>query len=102
MPLAPTDDPAVSNNPDDGRYEIRVDHRLAGFATYVITAGQVVFTHTEIDPDFEGQGLGSRLAKAALDDVRAHHQATRPVCPFIWGYIEHHPEYADLVKDRAP
>jgi predicted GNAT family acetyltransferase len=94
----PTEDAAVSNNPEAGRYEIRVDGQLAGFAAYVVQAGKIVFTHTEIDNAFEGQGLGSRLAKAALDDVRAHHEAATPQCPFISGYISRHPEYADLVS----
>jgi predicted GNAT family acetyltransferase len=94
----PTADDAVTNNPEAGRYEIRIDGRLAGFAAYVVEADKIVFTHTEIDDAFEGQGLGSRLAKAALDDVRAHHEAAAPQCPFISGYIKRHPEYADLVR----
>jgi len=95
---SPTGDEAVTNNPEAGRYEFRVDGRLAGFASYVLHDAKVVFTHTQIEPAFEGQGIGSRLAKAALDDVRAHHQAATPRCPFIAAYIQRHPEYADLVK----
>jgi predicted GNAT family acetyltransferase len=102
MPSVPTGDPAVSNNLGAQRYEIRIDDRLAGFAAYVTANGKIVFTHTEIEPAFEGQGIGSRLAKAALDDARTHHEAVRPQCPFISAYIERHSEYADLVERPTP
>lgn len=87
---------SVRNNPDKHRYEIEVDGELAGFAAYRLRPGQVVFTHTEITPGHEGQGLGSRLAGGALDDVRANGLKAVPVCPFIARYLAKHPEYADL------
>ena len=98
MPPEPTGDPAVVNNADQHRYEIRADDQLAGFAEYGRRAdGTVVFTHTEIDSAFDGRGLGGQLARAALDDVRRRQVKAVPRCPFIAGYIERHPEYQDLV-----
>jgi len=89
----------VKNNAERRRYEIRVDGEVAGFASYrPRDDGVVVFTHTEIDEAHEGQGLGSTLARAALDDVRVAGGTLVPLCPFIKGYIERHAEYADLVK----
>lgn len=89
---------------DDGaqRYELRVDGEIAGFAAYQTTTDLIVFTHTEIDPRFEGQGLGSALAQAAFDDVRAAGgRRVLPLCPFVRSWIARHPDYADLVY-RAP
>ena len=57
-----------------------------------------MFTHTEVFDAFEGKGVGSALARGALDAVRA--DGTRqvlPRCPFIRGWIERHPDYQDLV-----
>lgn len=88
----------VTNNAAEHRYEARLGDALAGFAAYQLTAQLIVFTHTEVDPAFEGQGIGSALARQALDDVRA--QGTRkvlPICPFIKAWIGHHPDYAPLV-----
>jgi predicted GNAT family acetyltransferase len=62
----------------------------------------VIFTHTQVEDAYEGHGVGSALARFALDDVRA--SGTRkvlPLCPFIKGWIEKHPDYADLVADPA-
>ena len=88
----------VANNPEANRYEARIAGGLAGIAEYQLTDELVVFTHTEVDPAFEGQGIGGALAKFALDDV--DNQGTRKilvVCPFITSWINHHPEYAHLL-----
>ena len=81
------------------RYRIAVDGAEAGFAAYSLRPGQVVFTHTVIDPAFEGRGLGGRLARAALDDVAARGEQVVPLCPFISAWIGRHPEYLDLVDE---
>ena len=88
----------VTRNDDAARFEAHVDGVLAGFAEYQLTDDLVVFTHTEVLPAFEGQGVGSAIARAALDDVRAESQRkVLPLCPFISGWIGKHPDYQDLV-----
>jgi predicted GNAT family acetyltransferase len=88
----------VREVPAAGRFEAHVDGRLAGFVTYLRGPGVVTFEHTEVDPDFEGQGVGSALARAALDQARADGTEVVPACPFVAGWIERHPGYADLVR----
>jgi predicted GNAT family acetyltransferase len=87
----------VTDNPGEHRYEAHVDGHLAGFAEYVLTEELVVFTHTEVEPAFEGRGVGSALARFALDDVR--NQGVRKVmakCAFIKAWMVKHPEYQSL------
>ena len=91
-------DVEVRQNSAENRYEAWLDGELAGFAEYEAGSGSIVFTHTEVDDRFEGQGVGGTLAKGALEDVRAGGgRDVVPRCPFIKGYIDKHPEYADLV-----
>lgn len=92
---------SLSNNAEKHRYEISVDGTLAGYAEYNLLEGAVLFTHTEILEAFEGKGLGSKLARYALDDVRSKGVWAIPVCKFIAGYIHKHPEYVDLVKPEV-
>jgi predicted GNAT family acetyltransferase len=87
----------VTDVPARARYEVTVDGELAGFAQYREVDGARVFTHTEIFDAFEGKGVGSALARGALDDVRAQGRRLVALCPFIAGYLGRHDEYADLV-----
>jgi predicted GNAT family acetyltransferase len=87
----------VADNPDRSRYEVRADGETAGFAAYRRLDDRLVFTHTEIDDRFGGRGLGSVLAREALDDVRRQGLLVTPQCPFIAHFIRTHQEYADLV-----
>ncbi|RAY12381.1 GNAT family N-acetyltransferase [Actinomadura craniellae] len=90
----------ITNNAAENRFEIRVDGALAGFAEYRVRPGnRVVFTHTEVDGAYEGKGVGSALARGALDAVRADGGKVTPLCPFIKSYMDRHPEYADLLGD---
>jgi predicted GNAT family acetyltransferase len=87
----------VTDNPGAHRFEITVDGKVAGFAAYQRDGSTVSFTHTEIEPAFEGKGLGSALARGALDATRAEGRSVLPFCPFIRGYLARHADYADLV-----
>ena len=90
----------VTDVPERSRYTISVDGEPAGFAAYRDRDGVRVFTHTEVADGYEGQGVGSALARGALDDVRSRGLAAEPRCPFIRRWIERHPDYADLVFER--
>lgn len=78
---------------------MRLDGELAGAAYYTRRSDRVVLTHTEVDDAFEGQGVGSALARGTLDAVRARGERVIALCPFIAGYIGKHAEYQDLVDD---
>jgi hypothetical protein len=92
----------VLDNPAGGRYEAYVGDSLAGFVTYSRSGRQVTFTHTLVEPAFEGQGIGGRLAAGALDDVRGRGDTVVARCPFVAEYIRRHPAYWDLMAPEAP
>ena len=86
----------VQNNQEAGRYEVRTAAGMA-FAEYRPVGHSVMFTHTEVPEAMEGQGIGSELVKAALEDVRAQGKRVIPMCPFVAAYIGQHRDYLDLV-----
>ena len=63
-------DAKVVDHPEANRYEIHIDGTLAGFAVYRRDGAVLSFTHTEVAPEFEGQGVGSTLAREALTASR--------------------------------
>ncbi len=92
-----TAEPTVTDAPESSRFEIRSGDELIGFAVYERSPGRIAFTHTEIDPAFGGQGMAGRLIAAVLDVAREEGLDVLPVCPFVRGYIDKHPEYLSLV-----
>ncbi len=88
---------AVQNNTAKHRYELDVEDHIAA-AYYERSDNVITFTHTEVPKELEGKGIGSRLVKGALDQVRADGLKVVAQCPFVKGYIGKHAEYADLLK----
>lgn len=86
----------VVDAPERQRYEALRDGEVLGFAAYQKTDQLIVFTHTEVDPSTEGQGVGGELVRGALDHVRTLDLAVLPLCPFVQAWMRRHPEYADL------
>ncbi|MGH3082149.1 MAG: GNAT family N-acetyltransferase [Gaiellaceae bacterium] len=87
----------VTDNPATSRYEAHVEGELAGALYYREQPDGLVLVHTEVADEFEGKGVGGRLVAGALDDIRRRGLNVTPVCPFASGYIDRHPEYADLI-----
>lgn len=98
-PNVATADLVVEDNPEESRYEARVGDRVVGIAEYELAddSGPITFTHTEVLPDAEGMGVGSRLARGALDDVRRRGLRLRSDCEFMSAYLKRHRDYDDLI-----
>ena len=89
---------AILKNDELNRFEIYSDGELAGFAEFKVSNQMISYTHTEIDPKFGGQGLGSQLIKEALDEALNQNLEVAPYCSFVSAYIKKNSEkYLDLV-----
>ncbi len=91
------DDVQVTDNEGKSRYVATLDGASAGIAAYERSGDTIVFTHTVVDAEMEGHGIGSTLIRHALDDAREQHLTVVPRCEFVAAFIEDHPEYKDLV-----
>lgn len=89
----------VRDNQAESRFEAWIDGELCGIAVYRLRPDAIVLTHTEVL--VEGKGVGSALARGALDAVRADGELrVVPLCPFIKTWIDGHPDYADLTREQ--
>ena len=78
------------------RFELPVEDELA-VAYYQEQDGRVVLLHTEVPQRLSGQGIGSRLAHAVFETLKARGLRVIAKCPFMSGYAARHPEYLALL-----
>ncbi|HEU4962117.1 MAG TPA: GNAT family N-acetyltransferase [Sphingomonas sp.] len=86
----------VRDNRAEQEFELEVDGHRA-IAAYQREGDRIVFTHTHVPKAIEGRGVGSKLIRAALDQVRDEGLKVVAHCPFVAAFIERHPEYRDLL-----
>ena len=87
----------IVNNKAQQRYELAVEGHIA--ATYYKVEGKIItFIHTEVPPELGGKGIGSKLIRGALDQVRADGFRVIAQCPFVEAFIEKNADYQDLLK----
>ena len=86
----------VRDNQAKSRFECEVEGHLA-ICSYDLEPGCITLTHTVVPGALEGRGIGSALARGALEAARERDLRVVPQCAFIRSYIDRHPEYADLL-----
>ena len=87
----------VRDNADQHRFEIDLGDGNLAFAQYVLREGKITFTHTEVPPAHEGQGIGTALVRFALASARERGLKVIPLCSFFAAYIKKHAEEQDLL-----
>lgn len=87
----------IRDNAAQQRFEMDVGDEIAELR-YRLSPGVITLTHTETPRQYEGQGIGSALVRAVLDQARARGLKVVPACDFVASVIRKHPEYADLLK----
>jgi predicted GNAT family acetyltransferase len=92
-----TETPEIRHNQPANRFELEIETHLA-VLEYQQAGETITFTHTGVPAELGGRGLGGQLARAGLEYARANALNVVPLCSFVAGYIEKHPEYRDLVK----
>jgi hypothetical protein len=87
-------------NADQMQYQVKRGGEIVGHIEYRDAADARMLTHTEVNPDLEGQGVGSALVKFALEDIETRRLYLVPMCPFVAAYVQRHRDaYARLVKE---
>ena len=77
------------------RFTIAVEGKQVGKAEFLDRGDHRIFTHTEIDKNYEGRGLATILIGEALQETRAAGLRIVPKCPMVVNYVSKHDEYQD-------
>ena len=88
---------AIRDNVGKHRFEADLGDGSIAIAEYNLLHGKIVFTHTEVPPAHEGQGIGTALIRFALASARERGLKVIPICPFFAAYIKKHAEEQDLL-----
>lgn len=99
--MTPPAQPVITDAAERGRFEAHLDGELAGVLEYVVKFGRIALVHSEVRPSHEGRGVGSALVRFTLDDARRRGLRVIAICPYVQDYLTRHPEFDDIVVDRA-
>ncbi|GAB3523249.1 GNAT family N-acetyltransferase [Emticicia fontis] len=92
------DTPQVKHQPDDNLFLINIGNDMA-YQEYIKKQDEIIITHTEVPRELEGKGLGSLLAKNALQYAEENNLKLNPLCPFMAAYVrKHYNDYKHLLS----
>lgn len=81
------------------QYEFRIGDLIPRLEYIKTKNGEIYLTHTEVPSALEGKGVGSSLVRLALEDIERQQLRLVPLCPFVAGYVQKHPEWKRLVME---
>ena len=87
----------IVNNVSMHRYELPIEGDAVAVTYYNFDDGRVVLLHTEVPNEFGGQGIGTKLAHAVFEQLRAEGKRVIAKCPFMARYAAGNPEYAAML-----
>ena len=87
------------HEPGSGVITAFADGDQAGRLAYDVDGSDWLVFTTKVPHSFEGHGVGSALARAAADAARAEGVTIKPSCWFVAGWLDRHPDYADVLAN---
>ena len=92
-----TDDFELVQDGDLKAYLAVEDGAALGAITYEVAGDRIVLRATNVGPEHQGRGIGTRLGRAVLDRLRSEGKTVLVTCPFMRNLIARSPEYQDLL-----
>lgn len=87
-----------TNNSKGGSFYIEENGNQIAKMTYVWSGEtKFIIDHTEVNPNYEGQGIGKLLVNAAVAFARENHYKIVPVCPYAKRVLMKSAEYEDIL-----
>lgn len=89
-------DEHFKDNPAEKRFEYGTAEGLAKI-DYILVNDKIYLTHTEVPKSLNGKGIGSKLVRAALENIKSRSLTLIPLCPFVALFLQRNPDYKKLV-----
>ncbi len=78
------------------RFEVTLGDAAIAILEYQIAGKNIIFTHTEVPVEYEGQGIAGKLAHVALEYAKNEGYKVQALCPYVAAYVRQHPEYHSI------
>jgi len=86
------------DNGKKGQFSAIANDEEAGLMTYTWAGDKkFIIDHTEVNPDFSGQGIGKQLVMAAVEFARENDLKILPLCPYAKSVFERTPAIGDVL-----
>jgi len=85
------------NDNGRGAFVVEKDGKQIAEMEIGIKETNLTVYHTEVDKEFEGQGIASKLLATMVAYARANHLKVIPLCVYVLAQFKRHPDqYADV------
>jgi len=87
-----------NNGETKGEFVAFFDGKQAGLMTYSWAgADKFIIDHTEVEPEFNGKGVGKELVYQAVEFARENNLKIIPLCPFAAATFKKNEEIRDVL-----
>ena len=88
----------LSGDLKKGQLEARENGNMAGILTYSQEeANHITIHHTEVNPQFKGNGVGKKLFMEAVEFARKNNVKIKPECTFAASMFEKNGNARDVL-----
>ncbi|MFT6657323.1 MAG: putative GNAT family acetyltransferase [Maritalea sp.] len=81
-----------------GRYVTVVDGVEAELTYSRMSPHSIIADHTGVPDALKGKGVGKALVEFLIADARQSGTKIIPLCPFVKGQYQRHPEWSDVMN----
>jgi predicted GNAT family acetyltransferase len=86
------------NRETKGEFVATLDGKKAGLMTYSWAGDEkIIIDHTEVQPAFNGKGVGKELVYKAVEFAREKNLKILPLCPFAAAMFKKNEEIRDVL-----
>lgn len=88
----------IDFNDKNGNFNITSQGKKIAKMTFVFAGPKkIIIEHTEVNPAFNGKGLGKKLVEKAVAVAREKNWTIIPLCPFAKKVFDKNPQYKDVL-----
>lgn len=82
----------------NGYFKALVEGKTAGKMTFTKSGdNEITIDHTEVNPEYQGQGVGQAMVKESAEYARSENLKIRPLCSYAKKVMERSSDYDDVL-----